>query len=287
MATATRTRTKKFTPEQREAYRAQKRTESAELLASAVNEMLSSEGWQRWVAFRSRVHRYSFNNTMLIALQLPEATIVQSYKKWKEAGRSVTAGQHALKVFAPLFRKPTAEDIAAGHPADRDVLFGFKLVPTFDVSQTEGEPVPMPTVEPLTGDTHVGYLNKLETLAVSAGYSVLHEDLSDTGIGGYCDPILHRIVVNSAGSANEQVHTLIHEIAHALGVGYKEYGREDAEVIVETVTHIVCAGIGLEVTEAAAPYIAGWGEQDKAAAMTKFAGLVDALARKIEKAIAA
>lgn len=282
---ATTTRKQKFTPEQREEYRAKQRTESAELLSKAVSELLTSEGWQRWVAFRARMHKYSFNNTMLIAMQLPTATIVQSFKRWKEAGRSVMTGERALRVFAPLFRKPTAEEIAAGRPADQDVLYGFKLVPTFDVSQTDGEPLPLPAVEPLTGDTHGRYVPALEALAVSLGYTVSYEDLRGE-CGGYCDPRAKRIVCDGGGSVNDQVHTLIHEIAHALGVGYKEYGRGDAEVIVETVTHIVCTGIGLETQGFAAPYIAGWGEGDHAAAMTKFAGLVDSLARKIEKALA-
>lgn len=279
---------KKYTAEQTTEYRAEKRRESAELLARAVDELLTSEGWQRWVTFRSRMHSYSFNNTMLIALQLPEASLVQSFKKWKAAGRSVKAGERALKVFAPLFRKPTAEDIAAGHPADRDVLIGFKLVPTFDVSQTEGEPVPHPKVEKLEGDSHAKYKPQLQRLAASLGFTVSYEDLSETmpGCGGYCHPVDKRIVIDNNGSGNWQVHVLIHEIAHAYGIGKEGYGTHDAEVIVETVTHIVCAGIGLEATPCSAPYIAGWGEESRAAAITKFAGLVDETARKIEKALA-
>ncbi len=77
-----------------------------------------------------------------------------------------------------------------------------------------------------------------------------------------------------------------HELAHALGVGYREYGRRKAEVIVDTVTFVVCAGVGLDVGGESIPYVAGWGEDGALEAVTEFAGVIDTLAHKLEDAIA-
>lgn len=285
MTTATRSR-KTFTAEETAAYRSQQRETQSALIEDAVQELLDSDGWQRWVAFRSRLHRYSFSNSILISLQCPDATIVQSFKKWREAGRHITSGPgSAIRILAPLFRKPTADEIKKGADPERKILIAFKLVPVFDVSQTDGEPVPVVEPEPITGDSHAEYIEKLEALAVELEYSVSREDLSSTGAGGYCDSKNKRIVLHAGTPANDQVHTLIHEIAHALGVGYEQYGRRDAEVIVETATHIVCSGIGLESQGFAAPYIASWGEANRAEAIRKFAETVDEVARKIEVAL--
>ena len=81
---------------------------------------------------------------------------------------------------------------------------------------------------------------------------------------------------------NGRVRVLVHELAHALGVGYREYGRERAEVIVDTVTFIVCAGAGLDIAGESIPYVAGWGETGALKAVTEFAAVIDTIARQIE-----
>src|SRR5581483_3998391 len=86
--------------------------------------------------------------------------------------------------------------------------------------------------------------------------------------------------------ANGRVRVLVHELAHALGVGYREYGRERAEVIVDTVTFIVCAGAGLDIGDESIPYVAGWGETGALDAVTEFAAVIDTIARQLEAAIA-
>lgn len=284
MTGKTRKTKKQFTPEEREAYRAKQREESAEMMQKAVAELLTSDGWIAWAKCRARMNRYSLHNTLMIVSQLPEATWVTSFKSWKELGRFVVTGQHALRIFAPLFRWPNADEIAAGHPADQKVLYGFKLVPVFDVSQTDGDPLPEPVVEPITGDSHADYLLPLERFAKKGGYTVTYEDLKGE-CGGYCNPKAKRIVVEADKSLNAQVRTLIHEIAHSLGVGYKDYGREAAEVIVETVTYIVCSGLGLDTSQTSIPYVASWGDQDQAKAIETFAGVVHTIAKQIEDAV--
>ena len=134
--------------------------------------------------------------------------------------------------------------------------------------------------EPITGDSHAGYVERLEQYARSLGYTVERETLESAG--GYCDAKRHRIVVSSnVDSANAHVRVLVHELAHALGVGYAEYGREVAEVIVETATVIVCGSVGLDTSGESIPYIAGWGEQDLDA-IRRHAAKVDEIARQLE-----
>ena len=115
------------------------------------------------------------------------------------------------------------------------------------------------------------------------GFSVDVEDLEHAG--GYCDAKAKRIVLASGlGSANAQVRVLVHELAHAHGVSYKDYGREDAEVIVETAAVIVCGALGLDTSGESIPYIAGWGEANDLDAIRKHAETVDEIAGKLERA---
>lgn len=275
---------KKFTPEERAEYRERQRGEAAEMLTTAARELLSSDGWKRWASTRARFHKYSMNNTFLIFVQCPEATHVTGYRQWLALDRHVLPGERAIRIFAPMLRWPNEEDLAAGASPDRKVVFGYKLVSVFDFSQTEGEPLPELPIEPLTGDSHEHYLAPLIKLAASIEYTVEYEELHGD-MGGYCQANAKRIVLASGRPVNATVRTLIHELAHALGVGYKEYGREAAEVIVETAAFIVCTGIGLDTSGVSVPYVAAWGEDDELAAVEKFAGVVDNVARQIEKAI--
>jgi hypothetical protein len=96
-----------------------------------------------------------------------------------------------------------------------------------------------------------------------------------------------RTVVDVDAPANAQLRILVHETVHALGVGYAEYGRERAEVIVDTVTAIACASVGLKIDGESIPYIAGWGETGELEAVTVFAKTIDELARRIEGALIA
>jgi hypothetical protein len=123
---------------------------------------------------------------------------------------------------------------------------------------------------------------RLEQYARQLGYTVECEPLDSAG--GYCDHKRQRIVVSTnVSAANGRVRVLVHELAHALGVGYKEYGREVAEVIVETATVVVCGALGLDTSGESIPYIAGWGEQ-ALDAIRRHAEKVDEIARTLETA---
>jgi hypothetical protein len=113
------------------------------------------------------------------------------------------------------------------------------------------------------GQTHAHLLPALEALAAELTYSVTGKPV-DGSADGWCDLNKREIVVNGELAANAQVRVLVHEIAHALGVGYRDYGRRRAEVLVDTVTYIVCGSVGLDTSGSSVPYVAGWGEDGEA-----------------------
>jgi hypothetical protein len=119
-----------------------------QLLEESVADLATSEGWTRCLESRSRFHAYSFGNVMLIGLQRPGATQVAGYKAWQGMGRQVRKGERGISILAPMVRKVEHDDEAE---PDR-VVAGFRVVSLFDVSQTDGEPIPEPPCHVLTGD---------------------------------------------------------------------------------------------------------------------------------------
>ena len=147
------------------------------------------------------------------------------------------------------------------------------------------EPVPLtPPAEPIEGDSHRHLIAPLQALGRELGYGVEIRELPAEGPGGWCDPKRRQIVVAS-GPANRQVRTLVHELAHALGLGYGQYGRDKAEVLVDCVTYVVCSSVGLDVGGESIPYIAGWGEAGELDAIRDYAATIDTTARRIEQAL--
>ena len=157
-----------FTAEQRAEYKAAKREESRELIESAARELLTSEGWQRFAEVRGSFHRYSFGNCMLIAMQRPDATRVAGFHKWQDLGRQVRKGEHGIRILAPHTYKGTDDN------GEEETRVYFRAVSVFDLSQTDGEPLPEIRCEPLTGDSHAGCCRgSSSSLRRSAGLSRL------------------------------------------------------------------------------------------------------------------
>ncbi len=290
--TAGKTRRKKAGRKPTEQERAERREQDRERMDAATRALLDSEGWRRWVMVRSRngLSRYSFGNQLLIAAQCPEATYVAGFKAFLELERCVRKGERAIRILAPMTIKTKGRETANAQGKegdDRRVV--FRAVPVFDVSQTEvlpdREPVPLtPPSEPVDGDSHDGLLKPLEGIAKELGYRVSRRALNGTA-EGWCDEKKKEIVINSAMAKNGQVRVLIHEIAHALGIDYAGYGRQRAEVLVDTVTYIVCSSVGLDVSGSSVPYVAGWGEAGELDAIRTYAETIDSFARVIEEGI--
>ena len=277
---------KKFTDEERAAYKEAQRKEATDKLEGAIKSLETSDGFRQWLRARALFHSYSLNNTLLIVAQCPEATRIASAKVWRELGRHIVKGSRSLKVFAPVEWHIECKQGDAGAKYndkrkrwERKVR-AFKLVPVFDVSQTDGDALPHLEVADVDGDTHGRLIDPLMNLAESLGYTVKIQDTGDAG--GWCDATAKVIAVSDKMEFNGMVRVLVHEIAHALGVSYTKYGRGPAEVIVEAATYIVLAGQGFDLDPASVPYIAGWGKGKAAVTMAEFASTIDEIARTIE-----
>jgi antirestriction protein ArdC len=270
-----------FSDSERAAYRETKRAEARDAIHRAARALLTSDGWRKWAETRATFHEYSVGNCMLIAMQCPEATRVAGFRAWQQLGRHVRKGEHAIRIMAPMIVKQRDEH---GEETD-DTLTLFRTVSVFDISQTDGEPLPGRPCEPVTGDTHAPYIEKLERFAQSIGYRVEYAPLEHCG--GYCKAKEKLICVSTNDpNVNQRVRILIHELSHAVGVPtYKEHSQADAEVIVETAAVIVCGAIGLDTSGESIPYIAGWGEANDVEAIRRYANTVDTIARTLESAL--
>ena len=205
-----------------ESEREQRRARDRERLKLAAEQLLTSQGWERWVRVRSRngLSRYSVNNQLLIALARPDATFVAGFRAWLELGYQVRKGEKATWILAPL--KIKERDRASGEETGETRTL-FRAVPVFDHAQVAaGEhATPLePPVEPLSGDSHEHLLEPLERFAGSLGFAVSFETI-DGPTGGWCDAKRKRIIVDADRPANARVRVLIHEIAHAMGVDYQ------------------------------------------------------------------
>ena len=273
-----------LTPEQRNA----RRREQLDQLRQATSALLTSDGWQRWLRTRSRFHRYSMRNTLLIAFQCPHATHIAGFRKWLELGRCVRKGEKAIRIFAPVRYRRRRDTEQSDENEAGEQLVGFKLAAVFDVSQTEPlpgvEPTPLdPPSQPVSGDSHAELLAPLEQHAASLGYTVSYEPLD--GRAGYCSARETRIVIDTALPANGKVTTLVHELAHAHGIDYQRFSRAEAELIVESVACIVCAGAGLDTSSESVPYLAGWNPEQAVERIQLLTGTIDEIARRIEHAL--
>jgi hypothetical protein len=261
-------------------------------IEQAARALLTTDGWQRWIKVRASngLSRYSFGNQMLIAIDCYARgitpTYVAGFRAFLDLHRCVRKGEKAIKILAPV---PVKQRDEHGEESSEKKAF-FRTVPVFDVSMTDPlpgkEPVPLtPPSEPITGDSQYRLIAPLTQHIAELGYTVEIRELPEDGPGGWCDP-KHKQIVVATGPANRQVRTLVHEVAHAHGLGYAELGRERCEVLVDCVTYCVLGSVGLDVGGESIPYVAGWGEDGALDAIREYAQTIDTIARRIEDALA-
>jgi antirestriction protein ArdC len=246
--------------------------EARDSFGQALARLRSEDGFRRWLEAQRRFHRYSLHNILWILYQSPNATHVESYKRWRdELGYQVRRGEVGLMVWVPTLVKPKPADPKSGEQ-DEDVekrrILRFRIGKVFDRAQVdpipgEAKPLNPPPVAPVDGDSHEWAIPLLERFARSLGYTVEYLALPPEQ-GGFHTKQEGVIGVNETRSPNGKVKVLAHELAHAHGIDYKTFGRRRAEAIVDCAAYIVCSRIGLDVTATSVPYVAGWAKDDMA-----------------------
>ena len=259
--------------------------EQKQLLEASVRELATSETWQNWIKFgRNNLRKYSFNNALLIWAQKRDARLVHGKVQWqKNEGVTVNADAHPITILAPMFvnQKDERGNIMYGNNGKPLKKVGwFKAVQVYDVSETDAPEVedvnPLREIE---GDELNEYIPELEGFARELGVLVRFRD--DTGKAhGWYDEKNSEIVINRNLSGNGIVRTLIHELVHAYGnVNYKDYTREEAEVLVESATIMTLGMLGFDIREESVPYVVSWGGDLEV--LKKNALLVDTLVKDI------
>ena len=241
-----------------------------EQLNDALQTLVTSEDWQRALTVAARFHTYSFANTQLIWSQSMARgvtpTRVAGYQAWRKLNRQVRRGERGLAILAPLTRKVDTDE-----GEDERRLFGFKAVHVFDVSQTDGEPLPeiLPTV--VEGDlpTEWGVVTSLIT---DAGFSLEVTESDRLGeANGITDYEKRQVVVRASLPGAQRFKTAVHELAHVRLHEPTSQGRPNCrgvvEVEAESVSFMVCASVGMDSAGYSLPYVAGWsgGDLDKVA----------------------
>lgn len=293
MAKKTRSARRRLTDDER----AERRERDRQLMAAAVEELRSSEGWLRWLRLRRHFHTYSLRNQILIAMQMPAATRVAGFKRWLGLGYAVRKGEHGILIFAPC--PPSKKKVelwrkAGADPKERPRTF-FRLAAVFDRSQVDplpafpGGPVPLdPPHQPIEGASLAWLLEPLCGFGNLIGSPVrIQKGATD---GSY-DKKDRRIRVNPVGegfSPNAQIAVAIHELSHALVCVDREEGDPkltyaEEEVVVECVAMAVCGTVGLDTSSASIPYMASWGTGEE---IERYAAVVDRLARRLEDVVA-
>ena len=260
---------------------AEKLKEITDRLEQGIAELFDSERYKEYLKVMSKFHNYSFRNTVLIAMQKPDASLVAGFSAWKNNfERNVMKGQKGIKIIAPSPYKikqemqkidpHTQKPIIGkdGKPVTEEkeiTIPAYKVVSVFDVSQTEGKELPDIAVDELTGDVD-RYKDFFAALEKTSPVPIAFENI-EGGSHGYYHLEDKRIAINEGMSELQTLKTAIHEIAHAklhdidLNAPKDEQPRVDRrtrEVEAESVAYTVCQHYGLDTSDYSFGYVAGW-----------------------------
>ena len=258
---------------------AERMKEITDRLETGIQELFESERYKAYLTTMSKFHSYSFNNTLLIAMQ--GGQLVAGYNKWRDDfHRNVKKGEKAIKILAPApfkAKKEVQKLDAQGRPVmgkdgkpvtevQEIQVPAFKIVSVFDVSQTEGEPLPSIGVEELTGSVE-RYGEFFKALEQTSPVPIGFEDIP-SGSHGYYHLTEKRIAIQAGMSELQTLKTAIHEIAHSKlhaidpeAPAIEQADRPDSrtrEVQAESVAYAVCQHYGLDTSDYSFGYVAGW-----------------------------
>ena len=242
----------------------QKVQDLTDKLERGLTELFNSDSYKNYLSTMSKFHNYSFNNTLLIAMQKPEASLVAGYNAWqKNFGRHVNKGEKAIRILAPVPYKikeerekvdPVTQEIMIdrdGNPQKEEVeitIPAFRAVSVFDVSQTDGKPIPELETKELLSDVD-GYQDMIHAVEAVSPVPIEMEEI-DSGAKGYFDREARRIAVQENMSESQTLKTMIHEVAHSK--------LHTKEVEAESIAYTVCQHFGVDTSEYSFGYIAGW-----------------------------
>ena len=261
---------------------AEKMKEITDRLEQGITEFFDSERYKEYLKVMSRFHNYSFNNTLLIAMQKPDASLVAGFTAWKNNfQRNVIKGEKGIKIIAPSpfkvkqqmekidphTRKPVMGKDGKTVMEEKEVTIpAYKVVSVFDVSQTEGKELPDIAVDELTGDVD-RYKDFFIALEKTSPVPIGFEKITG-GAHGYYHLEDKRIAIDEGMSELQTLKTAIHEIAHAklhdidLNAPKDEQqprvDRRTREVEAESVAYTVCQHYGLDTSDYSFGYVAGW-----------------------------
>ena len=261
---------------------AEKLKEITDRLEQGITELFDSERYREYLRVMSKFHNYSFNNTLLIAMQKPDASLVAGFSAWKNNfGRNVIKGQKGIKIIAPSPYK-VKQEMKKIDPHTQQPIIGkdgkpvteekeitipaYKVVSVFDVSQTEGRELPDIAVDELTGDVE-RYRDFFAALEKTSPVPIGFEQIPGSS-HGYYHLEDKRIAIQEGMSELQTLKTAIHEIAHAklhdidLNAPENEQqprvDRRTREVEAESVAYTVCQHYGLDTSDYSFGYVAGW-----------------------------
>ncbi len=250
-------------------------------LAAAVEDLVRGDGWQRMLAVAARFPRYSPNNVLLISIQRPDATAVAGLRTWNTLGRRVRKGEKGIAILAPCsYRQdpaPASNAAADASTVQADpaavgprALRGFRVAHVFDITQTDGAPLPDVAPGPLAGDPPAQLWQRLQQVAERDGYRVERGPCAGGayGLTRFADRVVR---VRDDVDPAQACKTLAHEIGHIRadhGTRFaQDYHRSSscrgaAEVEAESIAYLVAAAAGLDTTCYTVPYVAHWAAGD-------------------------
>ena len=227
--------------------------------------MWSSEAWAQWLQTLAKFHDYSLNNTMLIAMQMPEATRVASYRSWqRDFDRHVRKGERGIEILVPMVVKRKDAD-SEGVPqddeetAERKKLVGFKVGHVFDVSQTEGESLPE-IASQVSADVS-DFDSLMEAIKAVSAYPIEVVDGLPPETNGLFSRRTGYIAVRKGMPEGQTVKTALHELAHSVmhDADAEELpDRSMREVQAESVAYAASAALGLDTSGYSFGYVASW-----------------------------
>lgn len=245
--------------------------ELSDKIKEGVKDFYQSDTWKKYLTMVSKFHTYSYRNTMLILRENPNATRVAGYNKWKELGRQVQRGEAGIPIIVPKGIQKWKAEIPKqnefGQPVKNadgsvqleevemeSIQFGVAYV--FDVSQTDGEPLPELGQNKLTGEVPETYLAAIRKLSP---YPIRFDSIGgDTE--GYCSFLKEEIVIDDSLSPAQTVSVALHEMAHAyLHADRSEHkSRQQREVEAESVSYILANALQVDSSIPSFEYIASW-----------------------------